>query len=413
MRIIMVPVGSAGDVHPHVGIGLALKRRGHDVSVLTNPYFEPLLSRVGLPLVPLGTVDDYRRTLEHPDLWRPHRALGVIGEAIRPHVTEIARVLREQTTSDPPLLVAHPLAFGARVAQEALGLRLVTLHLQPTGFVSEHETAAPHVWLRSIGRWPRPVKRLLVAAGDRLSDHVLAPVVNELCAEFGLPPARNIVREWWHSPHRVVGLFPDWYAAIQPDWPSQTRLTGFPLYDEGDATPLTPALDGWLIAGEPPVVFAPGTANRQAARFFQAGADACRRLGRRGLLLTRFAEQIPDPLPSGVRHAEYAPFGSLLPRAAALVHHGGIGTAAQALRAGCPQLVMPMAFDQPDNALRLERLGVGRYLRPSRFTGMAVACELETLLGSEAVARACRAVASRFVGIDPVAQTCDLIEAAA
>ena len=413
MRILMIPVGSAGDVHPHVGIGLALKRRGHDVSVLTNAYFEPLLSRVGLPLVPLGTVDDYRRTLEHPDLWRPHRALGVIGEAIRPHATEIARVLRERTRGDPPLLVAHPLAFGARVAQEALGLRLVTLHLQATGFVSRHDTAVPHVWLRSVSRWPMPVKRLLVVAGDRLSDQALAPAVHDLCAEFGLPPPRNIVREWWHSPHRVIGLFPDWYAAVQPDWPPQTRLTGFPLYDEGDANPITPELDRWLDAAEPPVVFAPGTANRQAARFFRAGADACRRLGRRGLLLTRFGEQIPDSLPAGVRHAEYAPFGSLLPRAAALVHHGGVGTLAQALRAGCPQLLMPMAFDQPDNAVRLERLGVGRYLRPSRFTGTAVARELETLLGSEDAARACRAIASRFAGLDPVAQTCDLIEAAA
>ena len=413
MRILMIPVGSAGDVHPHVGIGLALQRRGHDVSVLTSAYFGPLLARVGLPLIPIGTEDDYHRSLDHPGLWRPHRALGVIAEAIRPHVTEIARVLREQATGDPPLLVGHPLAFGARVAQEALGLRLVTLHLQAAGFVSRHDPAVPHVWLRSVNRWPMPVKRLLVAAGDRLSDQALGLVVNDLCAEFGLPPARNIVREWWHSPHRVIGLFPDWYAAVQPDWPPQTRLTGFPLYDEGDAVPLAPELDEWLAAGEPPVVFAPGTANRQAARFFQAGAVACRRLGRRGLLLTRFAEQIPAPLPSGVRHAAYAPFGSLLPRAAALVHHGGIGTAAQALRAGCPQLVMPMAFDQPDNAVRLQRLGVGSYLWPSRFSGMAVAWELETLLGSEDVARACSAVASRFVGIDPVAQTCDLIEAAA
>ena len=413
MRILMIPVGSAGDVHPHVGIGLALQRRGHDVSVLTSAYFEPLLSRVGLPLIPVGTVDDYLRPLKRPDLWRPHRALGVIGEVIRPHATEIARVLREQATGDPPLLVAHPLAFGARAAQEALGLRSVTLHLQAAGFVSRHDTAVPHVWLRSVNRWPMPVKRLLVAAGDRLSDRALSPVVNELCTEFGLPPARNIVREWWHSPHRVIGLFPDWYAAVQPDWPPQTRLTGFPLYDEGDATPLAPELDRWLDAGDPPVVFAPGTANRQAARFFHAGAEACRGLGRRGLLLTRFGEQIPESLPSGVWHAEYAPFGSLLPRAAALVHHGGIGTLAQALRAGCPQLVMPMAFDQPDNALRLARLGVGRYLRPSRFTGPAAARELDALLGSEEVARACRAVASRFDGIDPVARTCDLIEAAA
>jgi UDP:flavonoid glycosyltransferase YjiC (YdhE family) len=413
MRIIMVPVGSAGDVHPHVGIGLALQRRGHDVSVLTSVYFQPLLSRVGLPLIPVGTVDDYHRTLEHPDLWRSHRGLNVIGEAIRQHGSEISRLLREQADGAPPLLVAHPLAVAARLAHETLGLPLVTLHLQPTGFVSEHDTAVPHLWLRSINRWPRPVKRLLVTAGDRLSDRALAPAVNDLRAEFGLSPVRNIVREWWHSPQRVIGLFPDWYAPVQPDWPQQTSLTSFPLYDEGDATPLSSGLAAWLDAGEPPVVFAPGTANRQAARFFQAGADACRRLGRRGLLLSRFAEQIPDPLPPGVRHDEYAPFGSLLSRSAALVHHGGIGTAAQALRAGCPHLVMPMAFDQPDNALRLQRLGVGRYLRPSRFTARAVARELDALLGSEEVARACRAVASRFVGIDPVAQTCDLIEAAA
>ena len=413
MRIIMVPVGSAGDVHPQVGIGLALKRRGHDVSVVTSPYFEPLLTRVGLPLIPIGTVEDYHRPLAHPDLWRYHRALGVIGEAIRLHGSELARVLRAQAGDERPLLVAHPLAVAARVVQETLGLPLVTLHLQPTGFVSEHETAVPHVWLRSINRWPAPAKRLLVAAGDRLSDRALAPAVNDLRAEFGLPPVRNIVRKWWHSPHRVIGLFPEWYGAVQPDWPPQTELTGFPLYDEGDANPLPRELRSWLDAGDRPVVFVAGTANRQAARFFQAGSEACRRLGRRGLLLSRFAEQIPDPLPSGVRHAEYAPFGSLLPRAAALVHHGGIGTLAQALRAGCPQLVMPMAFDQPDNAVRLERLGVGRYLRPSRFTGVAAARELEALLGSEEVARACRGIASRFEGIDPVTRTCELIEAAA
>lgn len=411
MRIIMAPVGTAGAVHPHTSIGLALQRRGHDVSVITSAWFEPLLARVGLPLIPIGTADDYRRTLDHPDLWHSRRALGVLGRAAQAHMSEVARALREQAGGDPPLLVADPWAFGPRVAHEALGLPLVTLHRQPAGFVSRHETMVPHVWLGSINRWPMPIKRLLMMAGRRMVDRALSPVVNSMRAEFDLPAVRQPVREWWHSPLRVIGLFPDWYAAVQPDWPPQTRLTGFPLYDESDATPLTPELDTWLEAGEPPVVFAPGTGNIQAARFFQAGADACRRLGRRGLLLSRFVEQIPDPLPSGVRHSEYAPFGSLLPRAAALVHHGGIGTTAQALCAGCPQLVMPMAFDQPDNAVRLQRLGVGGYLRPSRFTGRAVARQLEMLLGSEDVARACRMVASRFADTDPVARTCDLIEA--
>ena len=109
-------------------------------------------------------------------------------------------------------------------------------------------------------------------------------------------------------------------------------------------------------------------------------------------------------------HADYAPFSAVLPRAAALVHHGGIGTAAQALAAGRPQLGMPMTFDQPDNAARLERLGVGRWLPPNRFSGAAVARELRGLPESAAVSRQCGEVARRFDGIDPVASTCRIVE---
>ena len=102
----------------------------------------------------------------------------------------------------------------------------------------------------------------------------------------------------------------------------------------------------------------------------------------------------------------------MLPRAAAIAHHGGIGTAAEALRAGCPQLVMPMTFDQPDNAVRLERLGVGRTLWPGAVDGRAAARAVDALLGSDDTARACRAAARRFEGADPVTRTCELIEAA-
>jgi rhamnosyltransferase subunit B len=93
------------------------------------------------------------------------------------------------------------------------------------------------------------------------------------------------------------------------------------------------------------------------------------------------------------------------------VHHGGIGTAAQGLAAGVPQLVMPLAHDQPDNADRLKRLGVGRELRPKRFTAANVANEL-IALNTEEVRKACRLVADRFVGTDPLAQACEIIEAA-
>jgi UDP:flavonoid glycosyltransferase YjiC (YdhE family) len=149
---------------------------------------------------------------------------------------------------------------------------------------------------------------------------------------------------------------------------------------------------------------------RFAKPYFAAAVEALQAVGRRGVLLTPYAEQLPGALPAGIVHFDYVPLGQLLPRAAALVHHGGIGTAAQGLAAGTPQLVMPLAHDQPDNADRLRRLGVGRELRPKSFSAANVARELQAL-DTEDVRNACRTVADRFVGTDPLTKSCEIIEA--
>jgi rhamnosyltransferase subunit B len=150
---------------------------------------------------------------------------------------------------------------------------------------------------------------------------------------------------------------------------------------------------------------------RHAQGFFAAAVEACHRLKRRGLLVTRFAEQLPTRLPDLVRHVEYAPFSELLPRCAALVHHGGIGTTAQTLAAGIPHVVTPLAHDQPDNAARLERLGVGRTLRPKSVTGKSLARELSALLDSPQVAARCAELADRLRTHDGLNLAADALEA--
>lgn len=414
--MIVATVGSSGDVHPFAAVALALRDRGHSVSFATNPYFAPLLERLGLPLLPVGTAGQFDQVTSHPALWSQFRSFGVLAAITSQSTPAVFRHIEREAAGSESVLVAHPLAFGARIAHEVMGVPLVTLHLAPSSIWSVAEPPAPSRWIGSVSHWPAPARQLVVALGDTLADLALAPALNRFRAELGLPPSRHVGRCWWHSPQRVIGLFPEWFGAPQPDWPSHTALTGFPLYDEGDVSPVPPDVEAFLAeaedAGDPPVVFAPGSSNRQARRFFAAAAEACRRLGRRGLLLTRYPEQIPSLLPRGVCHAAYAPFSALLPRSAALVHHGGIGTAGQALAAGLPQLVMPMTFDQPDNAARLVRLGVARILLPEFFSGPRVARSLELLLGSEAVHRAA-AVARRFIGIDSIGRTCDLIEATA
>jgi rhamnosyltransferase subunit B len=196
----------------------------------------------------------------------------------------------------------------------------------------------------------------------------------------------------------------------KPDWPGQVRACGFPLYDAGKLEPPEFDLDEYLAAGEAPIVFASGSARTRCAEFFAASAAACEMLGHRALFVTRFSDQLPRPLPALIRHVHYVPFSRLLPRAAVFVHHGGIGTVAQALKAGVPQLVAPGCYDQFDNAAHLRRLGVGETVLPERYTPINVAAVLLRLLDSPGVHARCIVAATRFSTENPVIPAVDALE---
>jgi UDP:flavonoid glycosyltransferase YjiC (YdhE family) len=396
MNILLTPIGSSGDVLPFIRLGMALKARGHDVTVITTCLYEPLARHAGLPFVEWISPEAMQVVADDPDLWHPARGFLRAVRAVEPWHRQLHEHIEARHVPGQTVVVSGSFSLGARIAQDRLGVPLATLLLQPAYLRSVYRS--PVVPGLPTPDWaPRAWKRLAYWLRDALVlDRLAAPGVNALRTELGLPAVRSILGNWWHSPQRVIGLFPDWFAPPQPDWPAQVRLTGFPLYDGLGQEPVPAGLDEFLAEGEPPVVFTPGTMMRHPRQFFEAAVDACGRLGRRGVLLTRFRDQLPARLPAGVRHFDYVPLSRLLPRAAALVSHGGIGTVSQALAAGIPQLVMPLAFDQFDNAARLGRLGVAATVRPRRFRGPAVAHEVARLLTSAAVARACRAAAARL-----------------
>ncbi len=411
MHVILVAVGSAGDVHPFVGLGLAMRERGHRVTLVASGYFEPLARRVGLDFEALMTAAEYESMIDNPKIWsRLGGFAAVVRLGIVPTLRPIYEIVMKHYVPGTTVVAGSSLALGARVAQERHGVPLTTVHLSPS--VLRSDVQSPILPGLFLPDWlPKPLKRLQWWLGNLLIvDRILAPSVNAFLAELGLPPARRLI-ELLNSPQQVLCLFPDWYASRQPDWPPRTILAGFPLYDERGASEPPLELARFLDEeGGPPIVFTPGSANIHGREFFRAAIAACTSLGRRGVLLTRFSEQIPGELPLTVRYFDYAPFSWLLPRSAALVHHGGIGTLSQALAAGVPQLVMPMSHDQPDNAARLARLGVGTELSPKRFRGPTVAAALAKLLNSADVAARCRAEAAKFEGQRPLEVACDAIE---
>ncbi|HKD38548.1 MAG TPA: nucleotide disphospho-sugar-binding domain-containing protein, partial [Pirellulales bacterium] len=230
---------------------------------------------------------------------------------------------------------------------------------------------------------------------------------------LGLPPVRGVMRNWWNSPEALIGLFPDWFAPPQADWPTNLRLTGFPLWDEREVSRPPAELERLLDAGPPPIVFTPGSAMMHGHAFFAAATEACRILGRRGILLTKYKEQLPAKLPDDIAHFDFVPFSYVFPRAAAVVHHGGIGTCAQGLAAGVPQLIMPMSHDQPDNATRLARLGVGLAIKPKHFHGPEVARRLRELLDKPEIDLRCHAYAARMNPQAALEATCNALESLA
>ena len=391
--IIITAVGSAGDLHPHLGLASALQQRGHRVSVLTSPTYRDAVENAGIEYVGCGSLELLAEVLLDRRVW--HAKKGFAG--IWPMVNDVMRhSLRyiESRREQQPLLIGSTLAFGPRLAAEKYRLPFVATQLAPSIFMSAYDP--PTYKDTGFVQWlsPKWRRKLWSVVEDQYIDRICQPDLNGLRERLGLPPVCNVFTGWANHGDLVLCLFPEWFAASQPDWPRQSRLVGFPLYDESGHHELDAELQAFLARPEPLVVFCPGSAMAQSAGFFRNAAQVCRRLPIKGIFLSRFETQLPA-LPANVLHRSYLPFSQVLPQAAALVHHGGIGSAAQAFRAGIPQLVMPMAHDQFDNAARITRLGCGSVLKwgssPRRF-----ASALQTLLASDEARANARRAAGQF-----------------
>ncbi|MCZ6795115.1 MAG: glycosyltransferase [Planctomycetota bacterium] len=394
LHVILTSAGTSGDVYPYVGLGATLRSRGHRVTLVTSDDFRSTVLDHGLAFRSLLSAGEMEEVLSDPDFWHPVKGALVASRWGVRFLSRHYEVLAEAASDENSVLVASPAVLTARLVQEKLSRPLASVILQPWMVPS---VFAPPVMPGgfTLPRWvPRPLGRLYWRSIDAVGDLLIARHLNRLRTALDLKPVRRIFR-WWLSPELVIGLFPAWYGEPQADWPPQIRLAGFPLYDGRVEAGLPSEVREFCRAGEPPIAFTFGTGMMHAASWFRAALDACQSLGARGIFLTKYRQQLPDALPPSVLHSEFAPFGQLFPLCAAVVHHGGVGTASRALASGTPQLILPVAFDQFDNAQRLKRLGVSDWLGPKQRSGSRLAALLGRLMTAGTRER-CGAVAGRL-----------------
>lgn len=409
-KILIATFGSLGDLHPFVALAHALAREGFAPVIATSAAYADYIQGEGIAFAPIRPDADDLTARLGMDMGEIARKMSeddkfLFDSLIFPHLRESYEDLL-LASEGAVAVVSHSLAFAARIAAERRGLPLVTALLSPMMLYSAYDPPlGSRMPLRSAPAWPIEIvynRFLLWSLSHAIA--LWAEPLRRLRREVGLHPRYGLdLLLGVKSSDAVVGLFSPLLAPPQPDHGRRTLIAGHTFHDrylEGGR--LSPALAAFLDAGEAPIVFTLGSfVVRARCDFYRDCIDAARRLGRRAVLLAHEDDvaELAGDLGADIHVSSYAPHSLVFPRARAVVHHGGIGTTGQALRAGRPQLVTPFLGDQFDNAERLQRLGVARVLDGKTATAQALYEELAAFdAGYEARASAMAEEARREDG---------------
>lgn len=403
---LVITVGTTGDLLPFMRIAKALQSLGRKVTFMTHSYHEDLVRGAGLPCIGLGTDQEFLRILANPDIWDPKKAFSALMANYSDWLSQVLAAAKSVSADAPPVAIAHPFAVpGAAIARECGFLKsVVAAYLAPSNLRSCHDPL--NIGPTSVPRWvPMSWRRALWRFIEKgWVDPVTVAQINAVRKPLALPDVDSFLTHLGEAPDLSVTLFPSWFAPAAPDWPRPLIEGDFQLFEAAPQAGLAEDLSAFLAAGEPPLVFTAGTGNLHAADFFACALSAVNRLRRRAIFLTRERAQVPAQLPDAVSWQPYVPLAALLPRSAALIHHGGIGTTAEALRSGTPQLIAPFAWDQFDNGARIASLGVGMVAPARRLRPGKLARRIEALCASEAIRAQCSLLASRLSSPgDPIA----------
>jgi UDP:flavonoid glycosyltransferase YjiC (YdhE family) len=410
-KIVLTSVGSLGDLHPFIALAQQLKSQGFDPLIAASSAYRSKVEAEGLSFHAVTPSPEELLAdtgLTEGDVIRQvmrSSTTFIIEKAVTPYAERsYADLLDAMQGAD--LVVASSFSLVARVAAEKVGLPVVSLLLSPCVFFSSEQP--PHLmevpWLPRFRRTFGARAAKFVLDLGRAQSRRQTKAIMELRRRVGVPvPAGDEVLDGPLRADWIAAAFSPLLGALPADAPPNSAIVGFTFYDSesGGAGDMQSDLAQFLDEGPPPLVFSLGSFGVHAAgSFYETAATASRRLGMRAVLLVG-SEAVSSHAhlsSDDVAIAGYAPHSMVFPRAAAIVHHGGIGTVAQAMRAGKPQLICPMLGDQADNAERLKRLGIARRVDHKRFTPDTATNAIRSLLkdgdASRRAARCASEVAS-------------------
>lgn len=380
MRILLSTIGSRGDVQPLVALALQLKALGQDVHLCVPPDFQNWIEELGMPVTPIGpelrtftiASASASSTPPSPELLRQMAEASV--------ATQFTTITAAAQGCDI-IVAATALQIAARSVTELMGIPYLFAAYCPAVLPSSHH-APPVLGIRGQNPAPTADNRELWER-DAASFSSFGAVLNAHRAAVGLAAVSD-VRSHIFTEQPLLAA--DQSLAPWPE-PSDQNVVQTGAWILPDDRPLSPELEAFLEAGEPPVYFGFGSI-RAPQGLSQVMIQTARALGRRAIILRGWAELAlvdgkPDCLSIGEVNQQ-----ALFKRVAAVVHHGGAGTTTATALAGAPQVVIPQMYDQHYWAQRVQHLGIGTAHAPGAPTIDSLTSALDHTLQPDVLARA-------------------------
>lgn len=423
MRIVLTNSGTFGDINPLIGLAVELRARGHRAVLAVPEMFRNKIEPLGLGFFAVrphyDPNDTHLAEMIYDVKKGTERGLReFLFPAIHDSYQDLLRAVKADGGAD--LLLTGELAYAGPIVAEVTGIRWASYVLAPFSFFSGYDPPVlpPYPILAKMQSYA-PRTGHLVARFARWVTRDWAEPVYALRKELGLERGLSPIFEAKHSPDLVLAMFPRVLGEPQPDWPANTLVTGFVSYDgrvankDGTTGGLPLPLEEFLANGSPPLVFTLGSAAvLKAGDFYEQSAIAAEALKQRAVLLVGHDErnQPTRSLPPSIIAVRFAPFSELFPRALALIHQGGVGTTAQALAAGKPMLVVPYSHDQPDNARRVQRMGVAGVVRRCDYNAATAERQIRSLLADPRKISAAARLGSEVASENGAREACDALE---
>ena len=416
MRYLLVTDGTWGDVLPFMYIALEMQKRGHNVVVLSNEHYKIFAEDNGIPFEITTTDEDRSKFLSNQDLWDPNKGMSVVATFTGLMFFKTFKVLEEKVLEHKKLnekfdmIISHSFSYAAKTISEINRIPHCSVLISPIQLKSNYRLPVFYGG-KDYNFIPQILKSIIYPMVNKfILDPLFPKEINAFRKIKGLKPIRSFV--FWNTKSDLtIGLWPNWYAPLEIDQLSGSKLAGFTKDVEMLRITSDEKLDQWIKNGEKPIIVTMGSGyffNHEILQTFKEITEISKE---RFIIVGPNNEDLNFSNSSKIFCANQLPFSQILPRCKLAIHHGGAGTLAQVIQAGIPHLVVPQSHDQPDNAYRIYKNNLGLIIWNQRPTPPEIIEKINLIFSSDKYTKLCAETKDKVINdTNGIIKACDLIE---